>query len=108
MKMLWALLAAVTLATALMTSSPAEARCWWNGYRRVCVHPHPYGGITGHTAGITGTGGIGAGAITTRIAAVDHPETMLGKGWAPTSLPHCSRLRDVQVKLTIPVGQPIG
>jgi hypothetical protein len=42
MKMILALLATVTLAVALFATSPAEARCWWNGFRRVCVHPHPH------------------------------------------------------------------
>jgi hypothetical protein len=32
---------AVFLGTALM-SSPAEARCWWNGFSWQCWHPHPW------------------------------------------------------------------
>jgi len=37
-------LVGATLATALFGTAPAEARCWWNGYRRVCdrwVAPPP-------------------------------------------------------------------
>jgi hypothetical protein len=33
-------LAVAMLATGLF-GNPAQARCWWNGYRTVCVH-HPY------------------------------------------------------------------
>lgn len=34
-------LAAVTLALMLF-SPPAEARCWWNGWRWHCSHHHYY------------------------------------------------------------------
>ena len=37
MKTLIAALAAVVLS-ALLWSQPAEARCWWNGYRWHCTH----------------------------------------------------------------------
>ena len=40
MKMLLGSLATVLLATTLL-ASPAEARCWWNGYYTVC---NRYGG----------------------------------------------------------------
>jgi hypothetical protein len=35
MKVFLGSLAALLLATTLF-ASPAEARCWWNGYARVC------------------------------------------------------------------------
>ncbi|MBO0736930.1 MAG: hypothetical protein J2P48_10225 [Alphaproteobacteria bacterium] len=35
-------LTAFLLGTALL-SSPAEARCWWNGFSWQCWHPHPLG-----------------------------------------------------------------
>ncbi len=55
-KIVIATLAAFVLGTAAL-SSPAEARCWWNGYAWHCWHPdggwwhhryhhwgpHPYG-----------------------------------------------------------------
>jgi hypothetical protein len=31
--------AAFLLGTAAL-SSPADARCWWNGHYRQCWHPH--------------------------------------------------------------------
>jgi hypothetical protein len=34
-------LAALVLGTAAL-SSPAEARCWRNGYAWHCWHPHPH------------------------------------------------------------------
>jgi hypothetical protein len=48
-KIALAAVAAVVLGTAAL-SSPAEARCWWNGYTWHCSHPnaawwyyhHPY------------------------------------------------------------------
>ena len=38
MKIMLGALATLVLAAGLLTSSskPAEARCWWNGYRTVC------------------------------------------------------------------------
>ena len=33
--------AAILLGTAAL-SSPAEARCWWNGHYRQCWHPHAW------------------------------------------------------------------
>jgi hypothetical protein len=33
--------AAILLGTAAL-SSPAEARCWWNGHHRQCWHPHAW------------------------------------------------------------------
>ena len=43
MKVFLGSLAALLLATTLL-ASPAEARCWWNGYARVCNgwHGGPY------------------------------------------------------------------
>jgi len=37
-------LASIVVA-GLLWSQPAEARCWWNGYRTVCTHHrhHWYG-----------------------------------------------------------------
>jgi hypothetical protein len=40
-KIVLATLAALVLGTAAL-SSPAEARCWWNGYSMHCWHPHPH------------------------------------------------------------------
>jgi hypothetical protein len=40
-KIVLATLAALVLGTAAL-SSPAEARCWWNGYAMHCWHPHPH------------------------------------------------------------------
>lgn len=37
MKKIVLALAAVMFA-ALLWSQPAEARCWWNGFRTVCTH----------------------------------------------------------------------
>src|SRR5437764_111511 len=34
-----AALAALSIGTAAF-AHPAEARCWWNGYSRVCGNPH--------------------------------------------------------------------
>jgi hypothetical protein len=42
MKRIVVALAAV-IVTALLWSPPAEARCWWNGYRTVCTHRHYWG-----------------------------------------------------------------
>ena len=39
-KIALAAVAAVVLGTAAL-SSPAEARCWWNGYAMQCWH-HPH------------------------------------------------------------------
>jgi hypothetical protein len=36
-----AAVAAVLLGSAAL-SSPAEARCWWNGYAWHCWHPHAW------------------------------------------------------------------
>ena len=41
MKTIYAALAAVILS-GLVWSSPAEARCWWNGYRWHCTHHRYY------------------------------------------------------------------
>jgi hypothetical protein len=38
-KIVIAALAAFLLGTAAL-STPAEARCWWNGYAWHCWHPH--------------------------------------------------------------------
>ena len=38
-KIVIATVAAFLLGTAAL-SSPAEARCWWNGHYRQCWHPH--------------------------------------------------------------------
>jgi len=38
-KIVIAALAAFVLGTAAL-STPAEARCWWNGYAWHCWHPH--------------------------------------------------------------------
>jgi hypothetical protein len=40
-KIVIATLAAFLLGTTAL-SSPAEARCWWNGFGRQCSHPHPW------------------------------------------------------------------
>jgi len=40
-KIVLATVAAVLLGTAAL-ASPAEARCWWNGYSVHCWHPHPW------------------------------------------------------------------
>jgi hypothetical protein len=37
MKILLTALAAVTLIGAVATATPAEARCWWNGYNWQCA-----------------------------------------------------------------------
>lgn len=31
---------AVLMFAGLFWSQPAEARCWWNGFRTVCTHHH--------------------------------------------------------------------
>lgn len=31
---------AALVVSALLWSSPAEARCWWNGWRWHCAHHH--------------------------------------------------------------------
>ena len=41
MKKIFGALAAVMLALVLF-SPPAEARCWWNGYRWKCTHYRHY------------------------------------------------------------------
>ena len=41
MTKLFGALAAVTLALVLL-APPAEARCWWNGYRWHCTHYRYY------------------------------------------------------------------
>jgi hypothetical protein len=33
---------AAFLLGAAALSSPAEARCWWNGHYRQCWHPHAW------------------------------------------------------------------
>jgi hypothetical protein len=40
-KTIYAALAAIILS-GLVWSSPAEARCWWNGYRWQCTHHRYY------------------------------------------------------------------
>jgi len=40
-KILLAALAAVLLGSATL-ASPAEARCWWDGYGWHCWHPHAW------------------------------------------------------------------
>jgi hypothetical protein len=40
-KIVLATVAAVLLGTAAL-ASPAEARCWWDGYSVHCWHPHPW------------------------------------------------------------------
>jgi hypothetical protein len=40
-KKLFGVLAAVLLALVVL-APPAEARCWWNGYRWHCHHRHHY------------------------------------------------------------------
>jgi hypothetical protein len=40
MKTTLAALAVAMLATGLF-ASPAQARCWWNGYRTVCDRNYP-------------------------------------------------------------------
>jgi hypothetical protein len=40
-KLVVAALAAFVLGSAVLTT-PAEARCWWNGYAWHCWRPHPY------------------------------------------------------------------
>ena len=45
-KIALAAVAAVVLGTAAL-SSPAEARCWWNGYSTQCWH-HPHAGWWRH------------------------------------------------------------
>jgi hypothetical protein len=40
-KTIYAALAAIILS-GLVWSSPAEARCWWNGYRWHCTHHRYY------------------------------------------------------------------
>ena len=42
MKKMVVALAAVIVAV-LLWSQPAEARCWWNGFRTVCTHRHYWG-----------------------------------------------------------------
>jgi hypothetical protein len=34
---------AAVIVAALLWSQPAEARCWWNGFRTVCTHRHYWG-----------------------------------------------------------------
>src|SRR6266403_93206 len=33
---------AIVMLSGLFWSNPAEARCWWNGYRWHCTHYRPY------------------------------------------------------------------
>ena len=40
-KIVIATAAAFVLGTAAL-ASPAEARCWWNGYAWHCWHPHAW------------------------------------------------------------------
>jgi len=40
-KIVLATVAAVLLGTAAL-ASPAEARCWWNGYSWHCWYPHAW------------------------------------------------------------------
>jgi hypothetical protein len=42
-KTILAALAACVLGSAAL-ASPAEARCWWNGYAWHCWHPHGWWG----------------------------------------------------------------
>jgi hypothetical protein len=72
MKVILAVVTAVTLAAALSTSSPAEARCWWNGYRWVCVHHHPWWWYHRPHGWHYSYWRHRRCATTTRIAAVDH------------------------------------
>ena len=42
MKLVFGAAAAIMLAMTLL-ATPAEARCWWNGYAWACSHPYyPY------------------------------------------------------------------
>jgi hypothetical protein len=43
MKVVIGALTAVSLLVGAAVMQPAQARCWWNGYAWVCVHPHPWG-----------------------------------------------------------------
>jgi hypothetical protein len=40
-KIVLAALTALLLGSAVL-ASPAEARCWWNGYAMQCWHPHAW------------------------------------------------------------------
>jgi hypothetical protein len=54
-KIVIATLAALLLGTAAL-STPAEARCWWNGYAWHCWHPHSWWWYHHHQWGPYGYG----------------------------------------------------
>jgi hypothetical protein len=43
MKLLLSALAAVMVIGAVATATPAQARCWWNGYSYQCAQRYHYG-----------------------------------------------------------------